>query len=312
MNKLILIIDANESYLQKEVKLHYNEIKSDNNELKEITEWANGLGEAISLFGIKPIYHLKLRNNEDIKKFVEYLKKRAKDKWWGHGVIITSTTNVGLKKIKEAVESNNGLIIEKKEPEVIKQEILNRYNLNKETKSVVSYHVGNDYEMLLPLTNSLDKLTKKEQKELSVEEALILMLEQEGEVPPWKIINPLFNEDIKEALLMYNRIKEHSHPLVIMAIIKPKIEMLYQAGILYTLGNRTFNGIAQALELNKKNVLYTVFKMVRKTRYENLCKIAELTNEVESKLKGKSVEDDNQLILKYLVEIYALMNNERI
>ena len=33
MNKLILIIDANESYLQKEVKLHYNEIKSDNNEL---------------------------------------------------------------------------------------------------------------------------------------------------------------------------------------------------------------------------------------------------------------------------------------
>ena len=111
---------------------------------------------------------------------------------------------------------------------------------------------------------------------------------------------------------MYNRIKEHSHPLVIMAIIKPKIEMLYQAGILYTLGNRTFNGIAQALELNKKNVLYTVFKMVRKTRYENLCKIAELTNEVESKLKGKSVEDDNQLILKYLVQIYALMNNERI
>ena len=38
----------------------------------------------------------------------------------------------------------------------------------------------------------------------------------------------------------------------------------------------------------------------------------DLTNEVESKLKGKSVEDDNQLILKYLVQIYALMNNERI
>ena len=51
--------------------------------------------------------------------------------------------------------------------------------------------------------------------------------------------------------------------------------------------------------------------MVKKTRYENLYKIAELTNEVESKLKGKSVEDDNQLILKYLVQIYALMNNER-
>lgn len=290
MNKLILMIDESTSYLDKKVKEKYLEWGYVQSDMTYTTEWKNGIANKQSFFG-QNFVHLDLSDKKDLKAFVELIDNRKKNNlfkdndWYYDGVIITTTHQQGSSKVVKLVKEFSGDVLEKRKADVVKKELLQELKINKELTGLISDYVGDDYELLLGVINNMKSVTKEEKDNLTFETIYSFLPSKPGSIPPWNFLNEVFNQNINNAVYMLKRTLENTHYLVIITLLKSKMNLLYQYTLLSTLGYKTNNEKAKALQL-KNSYVFIDFQKIKKLDLsvaEYLCK---LIVKAEEDLKG--------------------------
>lgn len=294
MEKIIFIMDDSEAFLRNEVlriSSDWGFIKSN---VKSTEVWNAAMGKkAVSLFGEKNITHLDLSDANKLKNFVSLMsdkntKSMFEGKWFGEGLIITSTIARGTKKIEDLVKSSKGEVIKKAKPKEIKKNILNRLSVSKDVSDFLDAYAGDDYQLIIGVVNQIEDMEEKRQKALSIEEVIVRLPGKPGSLPPWEFVNPMLEGNTKEAIELYERSVEGSHVLVTAKLAKSKLQLLYRLKMLQENGVSDSKSQAELLgERNGPNIWLTA-KVAQKIDKSTAEFLAKLSVRMEADLKGHS------------------------
>lgn len=306
--KLVMIIDPSEAFLRNKALEVFNDWNIENSQLIDIEEWTP-ISSEITMFGEVIIAHLDLSEKKNLKSFADLISDRKTKKlfddngWQGNGVIITSKTPQGSKKIENLVERTGGQVIKKEAPQKRKKQILDELNLSKNVKLVVDSFVGEDYEMLLGFSNEIKDWDKKKQLAITEEEALTMFPPKAGSVLPWEYLNLLMDGKVAESISMYERTVEHTHPLVPFTFLYKKMSLLLRVKGALMEGIWDTKEISSAIGERNGPEIWNVTKLAKKLNINQILKINKIVAQLESDLKGGSVVDDELLFRNALIHI---------
>lgn len=309
MSNISLIIDPSESFLLESIdkqKLAWGHEKSST---KQLTAWTfGGTHLAVSLFNTPSITHLNLQNKKDLKAFVALLDKekknktnRFKDKWFGTGLIITTTTAQGASKVEKLVKESGGSVRKKENAETTKKQLLDPLNIHKSLKESLMLYAGEEYEMLVPFVRRVEKMTPEEQAKLTSSEALTMIPTKPGAIPPWEFTDAMLSGNIAKAMKSTERLLITANPLVGMVFLRRRIECLYRLKVLNTYSKPNDKELA---EIGIKGPdLWNTKKMLGKVSL-NTCKhLRKLTSDAEVELKGGGTLSAEQIFLTLVSRI---------
>lgn len=293
--KLTFIMSDSEAYLRDEVIRISGEWGFTKSNIKYVEEWNPALVRgALSLFGDVSMIHLDLNDKNKLKNFVDLIGDKSQaqlfegEKWFGPGLIITSIHAQGTKKIENLIEKSKGIVVKKAKPSEMKNKLLSRVKLNKDAKEFLVNYVGEDYQILIPLINQLEKLTKEEQSALPIEELIVKLPSKPGSVLPWEFINPLLEGNANEAINLYKRCVEGSHVLVTMQLARKKLQMLYRLKLLQLSGIWDSKKQAEILGENNGPNIWITAGVAKNLSLNTAEYLAKLALETEANLKGYS------------------------
>lgn len=295
-----------EAYLRDEVSRISKEWGFKPSNIKTTEDWNPALIRgSLSLFGDVSMVHLDLSDKNKLKKFADLIsdkkqKQLFEGKWFGPGLIITSIHAQGAKRIENLVIKSNGKVFKKAKPAEMKKILLKRVNLNKETESFLNEYVGDDYQILVSITNQLDVLSKEEQKALTVDELIVRLPSKPGAVPPWEFVNPMLEGNAKQAIDLYERCVEGSHVLVTMQLARTKLQLLYRLKLLQLAGVWKSDEQAKILgERNGPNIWITA-NVSKKLNLKTAEYLAKLALKTEAGLKGHSNVNPHVLFKNFI------------
>lgn len=305
--KITFIMADSEAYLRDEVIRVAEEWGFSKSNVKTVEDWNPALGRnSISLFGDVSITHLDLADGNKLKNFVTFMEdKRHKDlfkaeNWFGAGLIITSTHAKGAKKVETLVEKSGGKVQRKATPEEMRKILLKRLSLGKETSEFLDAYVGNDYQILVGIVNQLEKLTKDEQKALTVDDLVVRLPGKPGSLPPWEFVNPMLEGNTKKAIELYERAVEGSHVLVTMKLARTKLQLLYRLKLLQIAGVwKSQEQAAVVGERNGPNIWITA-KVAQQLDMATVEYLAKLALKTEASLKGESRVNPDLLFRNFI------------
>ena len=301
-NLIYLIFDDNEIYLDKKVQ----EIAKQNNisNIDTITKWQLGIGENFDLFGNKKLIHLKIRKENEIKKFTNIIDE-LDDKWYGDGVVITSTYSRGSKKIEDLVKKSNGIILNQKKTDIEdkKNELLKNFPLSNENKNFIKHLAGQDYDLIFTLINSLKTLPTEKIKKLTLMEIYRMFPDKKGSIPPWDFLNELFKEkNIKKVLKTLDRTLINTHILVVITLLSNKFNIIYKSAMLSKFAKvYKMEEQQKILGLSYKGQLWDAFQITKKLDIQEIENIGKEIYNVECNLKGSNTNLDPTLQVKLLL-----------
>ena len=169
-------------------------------------------------------------------------------------------------------------------------------------KEFIKYYVGENVEDLLIIRNSLKNIENT--KNLTIEELYSYLPNKMGEVPPWNLIKYVLEGNIKKMEEEFQRVIVNTHPLVIIKLIKNKVNDL----IVY----RNLNGN----KIKEQEILgilgYTNpyrLNEIKRCKCKNLDKLLKTFYEYEYKLKDGSsfLPNIEDLTHDMLIKITVLM-----
>lgn len=312
MNNVALIIDSSPQYIFTRVRDTMLSWGIQPSEYKTVNEWIIGIATARTMFGKPKAIHLDLSAQNDFKKFNELYKKDkafqeslSKDKWWGTGVIITTTIAKGSQGLEKIVSNSNGTIIKKRKPEEVKEELLSELSLSNSHKKFLSDYVGEDYDLLLNCVKNLKNLSKEDLNNVTIDDLTVYLPVKKGSIPPWDFINSLVKLNAKETLDNLRRTLETQHPLIVMTFLKRKIEEMYHDKVLMESGVGSFKDRAEIIKSNPwsiKNLSTTNSRL----SLETLESLVYYINSVEDKLKGGgNILDSNTYMESVVSKVLA-------
>lgn len=296
-----------EEYLRDETIRIYKEWGFSSSNVKSVEEWNPALVRgSLSLFGDVSMVHLDLSDKNKLKKFVDVIgNKETKknfdgDSWFGAGLIITSTHAMGIKKIETLVTKTGGTVVKKEKPAEMKKRILKRVSLSKDSKEFLSNYSGENWEILIPIVNEIEKSPKEKQLELTIEDLVVKLPGKPGSVLPWEFVNPLLEGKAEEAVQLYKRSVEGSHVLVNMQLARKKLQMLYRLKLLQLSGVYDSKQQAPILgERNGPNVWITA-GVAKKLSLSTAEYLAKLALETEANLKGYSSAPPDTIFTNFI------------
>ena len=316
--KLMFIMSESESHLRDEVIRIYKKWGFSSENVKYTETWDPSLAlGSTSLFGSVSMVHLDLSDANKLKKFVDMLgDKKQKDmfdgeKWFGPGLIITSIHARGAKKIETLITKSGGEIVKKAKPAEMKKTLIKRVNLSKDTKEFLESYTGEDFQILIPIINQIEKMTDKEQYNLSIEDLIVKLPTKPGSVLPWEFINPMLAGNAAETVELYRRSVEGSHVLVTMQFARKKLQLLYRLKLLIISGVR--NSKEQAEILNERNSpnIWITSDVAKKLSVETCEYLAKLALETEASLKGYSNSDPDLIFVNFLAATCLAIKNNK-
>lgn len=313
--KLVLVIDSSEAFLRTKTEEYFVKWGFERSNVKELTEW-QFIPRAASLFGDIMMTHLDLTKKDDLKSFVKEIsdkkaKESFKDNWYGNGTIITTTTAVGTKKIETLVKDSGGTIIKKEKSNVRKKEIFSQLNLRQDVRSAVDAYVGEDYELMLSFTNEVAEMTPEEQKAITLDKVFSYFPPIPGSVPPWDFLNALMNGKTGEAIELFNRTIQHTHPLVCLLFLNKKMSLLYRIKLASQDGYNSNEAVAKAIGEKGGPELWSISKLTPKISVKSAEQIALIANQLESDIKGGSAVKPEVLFIEAITKIGILLGNTR-
>lgn len=253
------------------------------------------------LFDIKQAIFLDLSNKSDMDKFKKRItskKDNIKNEIIKQDVIIFLNTLQGTKKFEDFVKDLNGEIIKDKEVDI--DEMLQDYPLNYDTKSFIIDYIAQSSEKILPLINTLDKMSEKEIKNLDVENIFSIMPSKPGEVPPFQFLDSMIKGDVKKTIYEFERITKTTHEIVCLAILKKKIQTIQQAHYLRVIEHLDYKEVANVINSHP----YPIKLLWHITGNEKqINRLVKLITDLEYGLKGASKINANDLFKRYLVDI---------
>lgn len=298
-DKLALIIDESKIFLDKKTDETIKEWGYNKSSCRTLTSWTRDAGKMISMFDV-PFVRLDLCEDSDLKNFVELITNRKKnnlfseDCWYGNGLIITINKNRGTKKVVDLVNEFNGSVIQKKTTKEHKKELLSKLDINNELKEIVSDYIGDDYENIYSVINSINNLEDK--SIININNIYTFLPYKPGSVPPWNYVNMLYTNDVGAAHKELDRVLENSHPLIVLKLLKNSFNNLYLYNTARSMGHKSIKQAADALGVSNKYV----FINASKTRPDLKNEVAEyLLNEIcylEYLIKNSTAIDVGELL----------------
>lgn len=336
-NKITLIIDKSPAYLNSLTDDEIKKFKYNKSNVRKETSWSKNLANTKELFGQPKMVVLDLSDANNAKSFASLIPNKKKNSssdyivsdenslfygnWWGNGVIIkflypakesgynNKTSSAGLTKIMNLVKQSNGKIIDnsKSKSDKIENDLLKKYPLNINIKTAIKNYIGEEYDKAISLTKALDKLSKEEIKNLTLNEIAVYLPNVGGRILPWEPTNALFEMNLKQALIYCDRIieengKEIVSPIVVMASLKNTSRSLLEASVCYHSGFKTIEKISQALNSYTNNFLSIkpLINMGKMPSPETASYILKLVVEADSYYKGNGTIIDQRNFLKNL------------
>lgn len=310
--KLTFIMSDSEAYLRDEVIRIYTKWGFKSSNVKSVEDWNPALVRgSTSLFGEVSMIHLDLSDKNKLKKFADLISDKKQkqlfegENWFGPGLIITSTHARGSKKVENLVTKSGGTIGKKAKPAEMKKLLFKRISLNKDSKEFLDNYVGEDFQLLIPIVNQIEKMSKTEQESLTIEDLIVRLPTKPGSVLPWEFVNPMLEGNAEKALDLYSRSVEGSHVLVTMQLARKKLQLLYRLKLLSIAG--VWNSKEQAAALGEKNSpnIWITAGVAKKLSVSTCEYLAKLALETEANLKGHSNADPD-LIFKNFISATCL------
>lgn len=316
-NKLIFIMSDSEAYLRDETIKLYQSWGFTSSNVNEVEKWSPSFGRSsVSLFGQASIVHLDLSDKNKLKSFVSFISDKKESHnfekgWFGAGLIITSTHAQGVKKIENLVKESGGKVVKKAKPAEMKKILLQRLKLARETKDFLDTYAGEDYQMLISITNQLEKMTKEEQLSLTPEELIVRLPTRPGTVPPWDFVNPMLAGNTNQAIDLFERSMAGSHLLVSMLMARKKLQMVYRLKILQTAGVN--NSSQQVKILGEKSpwAIRDAANTAKRISVPTAEYLAKLSLVTEANLKGHSNADPHIIFKNFIAASCLAIRHDR-
>ena len=142
----------------------------------------------------------------------------------GHGMFVIQNANANLGAVKNLVKLFQAMGWRYTEPaknasaEI--NNILKECKLSPDLKRRLSEHVGEQYDLLLPIVKGLKPLTDAQQREMTWEELWMRMNPDPGSIPPWGIngtpglFDHVIQGDVAKAVAFYQRLVGSGTPVI--------------------------------------------------------------------------------------------------
>lgn len=313
--KIALIIDKSQTYidLQKDIMLAKWELAPAD------TKKINGFGAAgiATLFGPAPASILHLEDIDQVKKLVvdmtETIKKDKLGKSVGKGLIIyTQVARNSTKKLEKLVTDSNGEVIfskiNSKDTMGPGPRLISDLNFSREVKDYLIDYVGQDYENLVPIVRDFSDYTKSEQRKVTLEEVYIRLPQAQGSVPPWEIEKPLMAGRTSEMISMFRRIDQSSDLLVVLAILKNKMQLAYRVSFLIANDREiTQEKISEVLDVTNGYPLKLAIQSAKNIGLVRLQKAVELLAHLETHVKGGGATAGDVTMEVKLIELQSIL-----
>ena len=307
--KLALILDKSSAFRDFQRASILKQWQSDTD-----VQRVNSLDEVgqETIFGNPPTAVMELDDISTIKKLVKDLESLSKNELnhkLQYGLVLVSGANRNsTKKLEQIVNHLGGRVILAKESSKDKSSVttrlLSNLSLGRSEKRFLEDYVAEDYDSLLSLLRSLETLTPKQQSMITVADLMIRLPQPPGSIPPWEIEKPLMQGDVPETISVYRRIILHSHPLVVLSVLRNKIQLMWRIAAL-----EHFHGITDraqlstALSVSNNYALKLAQNMSRQLGLDVCQKLTELIAQAETDLKGGSQADNSVTMELLLVQI---------
>jgi DNA polymerase III delta subunit len=288
--KLALILDKTESFLNFQKERIMEQWNIDSTDTKVVEKFSQVGGS--TLFGTTPCAILHIGSVEEIKQ-----------------LIITSTVSRQSTKKLEKIAEQYGTLIATKTSEAssMAEKLVSELHLTSAVREFLLNYVGNDYNDVLPLVRTLETLTPKQQSSVTEADLYARLPKPEGALPPWDIERPLLNGSMDEIIRKYRRIVNHTHPLVIITLLRNKFQLAYRIS---AMDNPSAESIAAALGVSNNYSLKIAQGQGKKLGLNRLQKIVETIEVTENALKGASAADNTVLMEKMLITVGGIIRNE--
>lgn len=306
--RFILVVDKQPSFIDYQVASLLG------GRLETIS--ALGQAGAISLFDTAPAPSLlELGSVEDVKKCAQQLKKLdvgELEQRVGAGLAITTTVSrTYTRGLEKAVSDLGGRVVlarkgakDKTNPA---QTMLAELNLKSEVKQFLLDYAGVSYELITPILSSLSKLPRDKQIRLSVESVDARLPKPPGALEPWEVEGPLLKGNVFDTISTYRRIRLHNHHLVVLAILKGKLQRAFRVSALLDGGVRKLPDIAEALGEPNNYPLRLSYDLARRLDTDTLAKALQTVLEAEKDCKGASRVAHDVVMETMLVELAGLL-----
>jgi hypothetical protein len=307
--KLALILDKSSAFRDFQRASILKQWQSDTD-----VQRVNSLDEVgqETIFGNPPTAVMELDDISTVKKLVKDLESSSKNELnhkLQYGLVLVSGANRNsTKKLEQIVNHLGGRVILAKESSKDKSSVttklLSNLSLGRSEKRFLEDYVAEDYDSLLSLLRSLETLTPKQQSMITVADLMIRLPQPPGSIPPWEIEKPLMQGDVPETISVYRRIILHSHPLVVLSVLRNKIQLMWRIAAL-----EHFHGITDraqlsaVLSVSNSYALKLAQNMSRQLGLDVCQKLTELIAQAETDLKGGSQADTSVTMELLLVQI---------
>lgn len=305
--KLALILDKSSAFRDFQRMSILKQWQSDTD-----VQRVNSLDEVgqETIFGNPPTAVMELDDISTVKKLVKDLESYSSTKELNHklryGLVLVSGANRNsIKKLEQIVNHLGGRVILAKESSKDKSSVttrlLSNLSLGRSEKRFLEDYVADDYDSSLSLLRSLETLTPKQQSMITVADLMIRLPQPPGSIPPWEIEKPLMQGDVPETISVYRRIILHSHPLVVLSVLRNKIQLMWRIAAL-----EHFHGITDraqlsaALSVSNSYALKLAQNMSRQLGLSICQKLTALIAQAETDLKGGS-QADNSVTMEFLL-----------
>lgn len=265
-----------------------------------------------SLFDDVIATRLNLSKADEVKRMNKIIETDGID-FISDGFVIVAVgiNRNSLRRLEKLVGENDGFVIASKSSDGASNvsTLLQEFSFSREVRDFLKDHVGNSVEMLIPILKTVSSLSAGQQKKIGIEDILIRISPEEGEIAPWAIENHIIDGNVSEAIRTFRRITNHSHELVPLSILKKSFSLMHRINML-TLSSQKMQPkqIAEILSASEKQVQFIKRKKMAGLTVSDTTMMLQLIGETEAKMKGGSATNgiiEMEILLTKLCRFFA-------
>lgn len=244
---------------------------------------------------------MSLTEVEQVKSLVSDLDAIVKDgsladRMSAGLVIMCSVNRNSTKKLESLVTRNGGRVTTTKEtskdrsPAALR--MLKSLSIPSDVKSFLVDYAGDDYSLIIPLIEELGSVSPRQQRLVTLDKIELRLAKSAGSLTPWQIEKPLLKDnDPDETIKVFRRIVKHSHPLLVLRVLKNKMHLAYRVSALIDSGITDLGQIADCLGVANNYPLRLAHDFAKEFGMSQCQWILEQVVDAESKALGASSAD---------------------
>lgn len=297
-SKFVLIIDGNEVVADYRADEAFERLKIENTYVVRADSFSQKAKK--SLFGGIVATRLYLHTKEDVQSMVKILEQYKKEDkpldFVGDAFVLVLHPKVNrnsTKKLEKLSEELGARLVISKASDATSnvESLLSELYLSSSIKVFLKDHVGNSVDKLIPVMKIVEKLSQRQQENISLEDILIRISPKKGEIEPWGIEDAILKGNTTEAIKQLRRVSKTSSFLIPLAILKKNFTNMHTILALKQSNITDKNKIASITGMSPAQAGYVSKAKASKMTLENSTRILELIAEYENKVKGGESTD---------------------